>query len=573
MNSSNSHKNRMRLLNLIAAPLEGTPEFDLLKKQFEANSESIKEETQRRYKIAQDAVRAQMNGGVGNFPDEALRLFLMQYNHRTWNFGMRRLPMSFNVLEPFFQYEAEHIRWRLLPEVDYLFSIEEFLDFATQPDTPEATVSDALRLEEGIIYNYSVYDDPTALALQMEADLEYVVAGASMLRRGSELTVLVVAGEKAQLENQKIYKREDFVDYSGVEPDKSNPEEPVRLPGYPEYVQAYAACRFNIASHEVELRYLMLDAGRYFVVHTDDPDSLMPLSDPEIEEQLAISNKELERRATLFELAKTVVLLPSYVNSRIQDVEETVQATALAAQAQESSVVRKALENVPLNSKVFSKRILTVSTKHQLSSTPKATGRALTAPQFQVQVKGFWRKLSDPKASGRDPSGNPVVGKTWVKPHSRYSMDAQRVVYIKSSQGYATHPVETYLRQITNGEMSGARGEPASSVNRSIPTTPGYLYVMRSPAHDIDIYKVGYTDRDPDERARQLSSVTGSPVHFLVVQAWPVLDGRAAETAAHKALAKYRLASNREFFRGTYSILREKIEAAINRLVLKLPKN
>jgi hypothetical protein len=553
MNSRDSHKDRMRWLNFIAAPLDGTPEFDRLKKQFEENPKAAKKEAKRRWEIAQASVRAQMNGGAGHYPDEALRTFLLQYNHRTWHYGMRRLPMSFNVLEPFFQYEADHIRWRLLPEVDYRFSIEDFLDFATQPATPEATVADAMTLEEGIIYNYSVYDDPSSLAMQMEADLEYVVAGASMLRRGSELTVLLVAGEKAHSENQRVYRGEDFIDYSGVKPDESNPEEPVRLNRFPDYVQAYAACRFNVISRELELRYLLLDAGRYFVVHTDDADSLTPLGDKEIEKQLAVSKKELERRATLFELAKTAVLLPSYVNSRIEEVEETVESTALSAQARESFVVRKALEKVPLDSKIFSRRILTVLAEEPSLPTLAATGRAYTAPQFQIQVKGFWRTLRDPNASGRDEIGNPVKGKAWIKPHSRTAAKPEepKVVYIKSSQGYATRPVETYR----------ASSEAASS------SKPGYLYVLRSPAHGRDIYKVGYTDRDPEGRARELSSVTGSPVHFLVVQAWAVLDGRAAEAVAHKALAEYRLASNREFFIGTYSILRERIEAAIKEFI------
>ncbi|HKN83513.1 MAG TPA: hypothetical protein VJW17_08755, partial [Pyrinomonadaceae bacterium] len=114
------------MANFIAVPLERTPEFDRLKKQIEANPEAAKKEAKRRWETAQAAVRAQMNGGVGNYPDEALRTFLLQYNHRTWHYGMRRLPMSFNVLEPFFQYEGDHIRWKLLPEVDYRFSIEDF---------------------------------------------------------------------------------------------------------------------------------------------------------------------------------------------------------------------------------------------------------------------------------------------------------------------------------------------------------------------------------------------------------------------------------------------------------------
>lgn len=565
----------MLWLNQAAAPLEGTPEFERLRKQFEANSKIVIKEAKRRYKVAQDAVCAQMDGGAGNYPDEALRTFLLQYNHRTWSYGMRRLPMSFNVLEPFFQYEAEHIRWRLLPEVDYLFSIEDFLDFATQPATPEATVAHAMRLEEGVIHNYSVYDDPTALAMQMEADLEYVVAGASMLRRGSELTVLLVAGEKAQWESQKVYKREDFVDYSGVEPDESNPEEPVRLQGFPEYTQAYAACRFNIPSRELELRYLMLDAGRYFVVHTDDPDSLTPLSEQEIEKQLAVSNTELERRATLFELAKTVVLLPSYVNSRIKDIEETVQSTGLAAQAKKSFVVRKALEKVPLDSKIFSRRILTVPPNQLPSPTPAATGRAYIPPQFQIQVEGFWRKLRDPNSSGRDEVGNSIKGKTWIKPHSRSTAkpEGPKVVYIKSSQGYARRPVESYLKEITTSGRDAIDSGAASSVKTATSSLPGYLYVLRSPAHGRNIYKVGFTDRDPEGRARELSSVTGSPVHFLVVQAWAVVDGRSAEAAAHQALAEYRLASNREFFIGSYSILREKIEAAIDKFLLEMPRS
>jgi hypothetical protein len=150
MNSRDSHKDRMRWLNFIAAPLEGTPEFYRLKKQVEPNPEAAKKEVKRRWEIAQTAVRAQLNGGAGNYPDEALRTFLLQYNDRTWRHGMRRLPMSFNVLEPFFHYEADHIRWRLLPEVDYRFSIVDFLDFATQPATPEATVADAMTLEEGV---------------------------------------------------------------------------------------------------------------------------------------------------------------------------------------------------------------------------------------------------------------------------------------------------------------------------------------------------------------------------------------------------------------------------------------
>ena len=91
-----------------------------------------------------------------------------------------------------------------------------------------------------------------------------------------------------------------------------------------------------------------------------------------------------------------------------------------------------------------------------------------------------------------------------------------------------------------------------------------YLYVMRCPAHGRDIFKVGFTDRDPEVRARELSSATASPTHFLVVQAWAVSEGASAEKAAHETLERSRLAGNREFFQAPYVELRRGIESAIS---------
>jgi len=131
----------------------------------------------------------------------------------------------------------------------------------------------------------------------------------------------------------------------------------------------------------------------------------------------------------------------------------------------------------------------------------------------------------------------------------RDSAEATKMVYIKSSSGYARRPVETHRDKMAT--FANGKTQSPSLPGKCCRCEASYLYVFRSPAHGLDIYKVGYTDRNPDSRARELSSTTGSPVPFLVVQAWAVVDGHAAETAAHKALEDYRLASNREFFRGT----------------------
>lgn len=66
-------------------------------------------------------------------------------------------------------------------------------------------------------------------------------------------------------------------------------------------------------------------------------------------------------------------------------------------------------------------------------------------------------------------------------------------------------------------------------------TMPGYL-------------KVGMTERTPEERARELSQVTGVPVPFSVAYSETVPDCQAAERLIHLRLDQFRTTQNREFF-------------------------
>lgn len=570
MSKKDSHKDRMRMLDTIAAPPDGTPELAWLKEQAKSNPK-LQQEASRRYKIARASVRAQLNSGAGRFADEALRQFLAEYNHRAWHYGLRRLPMSFNVLEAFFEYEQENIHFRLLPEIDYLFSVEDFLDFATRPDTPQMTPDAALDLNEGIIYNFSAYDDPTALSMQVDDGLEYVIAGVSMLRRGPELTVLLVVGEKGQLERLQKSTWEDRAKYSEVTPDESLPNEPIMLKGATDYVKAYAACRFDLKAMTLQVRYLMQDAGRYFVVDSDDPDGLAPLSEEKRAERLRVCNERLNTQATLWEVAKTAVLLPSYIRARIEFVKDEPQVTALGAQARNSLKVRKALDAIRPDTRILYRHISAIRIIRSASPAPAAIGRAYTPPLFQVPVQGFWRVFTDSSRTGHDEQGNPITGKTWVRSYTRYAdrPEAPKVVYIKSSLAYARRQLEAYRKRMIVEELSASKHGETPAASQSAGAVPAYLYVLRSPAHGRDIYKVGYTERDPETRAQELSSASGNPVPFLVVQAWAVGDGHAAEVAAHEALANFRLASNREFFIGQYALLRERIEVAIEDWVIK----
>lgn len=75
----------------------------------------------------------------------------------------------------------------------------------------------------------------------------------------------------------------------------------------------------------------------------------------------------------------------------------------------------------------------------------------------------------------------------------------------------------------------------------------GYIYVLYNPSAN-GVVKIGKTQRNPDERAKELSSATGVPTPFVVVYQSLFQDCDRAETFVHTRLSKYRLSENREFF-------------------------
>ena len=73
-----------------------------------------------------------------------------------------------------------------------------------------------------------------------------------------------------------------------------------------------------------------------------------------------------------------------------------------------------------------------------------------------------------------------------------------------------------------------------------------YLDVQKI-ARDV-INKIGYTKKNPDERAKQISNATGVIVPMEVEWAFHCYNGFALEQECHHKLEKYRVSNNREFF-------------------------
>ena len=74
-----------------------------------------------------------------------------------------------------------------------------------------------------------------------------------------------------------------------------------------------------------------------------------------------------------------------------------------------------------------------------------------------------------------------------------------------------------------------------------------WVYIMSNPTMP-GYYKIGYTKKNPDERAKQISNATGVIVPMEVEWAFHCYNGFALEQECHRKLEKYRVSNNREFF-------------------------
>lgn len=75
----------------------------------------------------------------------------------------------------------------------------------------------------------------------------------------------------------------------------------------------------------------------------------------------------------------------------------------------------------------------------------------------------------------------------------------------------------------------------------------GYIYVLYNSSVSGAV-KIGKTQRNPEDRARELSSATGVPTPFVVVYQCFFKDCDNAEMFVHTRLDNCRLSENREFF-------------------------
>ena len=75
----------------------------------------------------------------------------------------------------------------------------------------------------------------------------------------------------------------------------------------------------------------------------------------------------------------------------------------------------------------------------------------------------------------------------------------------------------------------------------------GYIYIFSNISMP-EIYKIGFTERKPHERANELSN-TSSPTPFKVEYSLLVEEPSLIESEIHQEFIDYRVSENREFFK------------------------
>ncbi len=534
-----SHASRMAEIGSWTLPQKGSKarlELDeyIKKHKDDPRRKSVIEEI---FSQAQSRINVQHKNGAGFASDRQLREYNLEYNGRVFKASLRDMPGSFNVVEAFNEFTPPSATFELREEKDHLFSFQHFIDWATS-QSYEVDIS-GIRdyLCEGLIYSYASIDKPSDLLFRSENSKEFGFASVSFIRFGDEVSAILVAGQKCDLdaETKKIVTQyeslQPLAHRTHITPDENLPLRAEPLPEDSSLWKTVVLLRFDINNKTVDTRYVYSDCGRSYKGVSDDPTAFFNENGEILDAYKAHQERckeSLKKYSTLFELCKTCLQLPAFFKIHEEDLEIQRHPTEFK-EFQKQLKNKKTIEQV--NSKLWIAYRNVQALKKPTNRWPEHA--TFTAPDLKIERSGYWRKLAH-DVEGRDKNGRPINGKTWV---------SQVLSWVEDS---------THKPVYSSRTTSLSTGE-----------NPGFIYVMRNAAHGADIFKIGLTTRTTDQRSAELSRTTSSPDQFLVVSEWATGDCKVAERLIHDELNEYRINPNREYFRAPLKAIAEVITKVI----------
>lgn len=503
--------------------------FDTLKRENPASAKRVREASERASALATIAPLS----GPGLPVDEYLRAFLKEYNGRIFQGHGSQMPSSWNVLRAFVEPDEQALVLGLLSETIYSISLNDVLEFITDPDfspSYEALIGD---IDEFMIYELNVFGKFGDIRIIGNED--YAFCGCAFVREHDELSIMAVLGRHNPSPEIRRIQRADLTPPAGKEFLKNGSDEVdyshESLFGQDDYRPVILLTRISLIDSAIQVRYVLQENKDTFDVASDDRNLF---SDMQWDENnLEIFRNSCEQLSAFEDLFQLVNLVPFYLQ-RLALQEDNIlvqrQPTNLRLQ-QASTQIKKAkrcltLREAPAYVDVYS---------FLPTEQPGEASYRLPESGLHMETTGFWKGLS-PNEIGKDKHGKSVIGRTWVVEERAWFAGP-----LSKGNPAEVSPISTGIRNEQEGE----------------------IYIMRSPSHQKDIFKVGFTTKSSDERAGQLAASSGQPDMFLVVDRWHVRNPREVERKAHDLLASYRLNQRREFFRVKYEVIRKAVEDAI----------
>lgn len=538
-----SHIDRKREIAIGAIPKRGTQEYKKVTEFLEKyESPQSKEWGRKNWERANSSLEAQYYSHCNLITEKNLRHFLLEFNTRAWESGLWSMPIMFNVMESFFSYRKPEVYFELLEEENYYASLMDFLDFVTSDQfTIDRTIL-VNDISENIVYNFEFNKDFDKISFKNSNGHFFLVRGLSLIRRGNEVTLSIVAGKKKTEDD--ILKQDMYKNLKSPSRDKDKIVQKVKkdlenqglkyeyLDNNEEYIKTIIAIRLDIENLTIDSKYIGLETNLMFNIITDDRNIFTNteglFSTGEQEEAYKRNVEEVNKYDAIYDLVNYLIYLPYYFNINEDDIKSEDLETEYRNLIKNPLKKRK-FQNT-LGSKSHVKTIYYFDKNDKLSPDKII----LRDDLFKVEKSGFWKTLS-PDEVGLDKKGNTIHGKTWVN---------QSLAWFEAKD-------DELLVEEIKPEMEGP--------------DVGYIYILRNPTMGNNIFKIGLTRNDVNYRASQLSK-TSVPDKFYKAQEWLVKDCVLAEKKIHELLSDYRIDPRREFFELKY----DKAIHVIQETILKI---
>lgn len=512
--------------------------FDVEK--LKVSNPTLWKKLKKQFDTGRKIVHVQLNNGLDRTNENTLRYYLMEFASRFLQYGPKSFPASFNSLEPFFDFNHHNSIIQLHSEEEsYGVSLVDFLDFVTEKGFDLEKIDFYENIPENVICHFSFTTGFDEINFSNNGKT-FIISGLSLVRQGNEASILMQAGESYDKQEADEYfnKHTRSSIEKSLNPSKKslgmqleNNEEP-KVVNFKDKSDLWAhnvAVLFDLKNRDIDIRYVARDENASFSLFTDDFYAIFlgqnKLSKEEIKEYYENHLKELSNYDAVFDFAKYCLALPYYVfenETRIVDVTYETQLNSII----KSPASKREFSTVPAEYKVFAKPLYYLESNEQTV----VNNTELNDESFKVEKSGYWKRL-DVNEEGLDKNGKKIIGKTWVERNDIYYTTPKGITKVQKVELFNTE-------------------------------NAGYVYIMRQPIHEENIFKVGLTRRSSEERSKELSN-TSSADKFFIINSYHTKDCVEAEKQIHKELEHYRLTSRREFFRCDLKVIMDTCEKVI----------